>query len=211
MVVREDGSWDPYQTLAEVQANTPWEDHGVAGDPAFWNYNSTDHDLHDGSWPDFHLTAASANAVDRGTTALPASLAALLTKFAVDDWHWGAAYDIGHYEGGFALQAVPSAQAVNPGGTATYALQLDPPDLPHVVTLTVANPSPSLTTTLNSTSLVPGGNVTLTMTDGHTGTTLLLGLWYTIPITGVGGGFTQTVGVQLLVGGARIYLPVIFR
>jgi len=36
-------------------------------------------------------------------------------------------------------------------------------------------------------------------------------LWYTIPITGVGGGFTQTAGVRLLVGGARIYLPVIGR
>ena len=36
-------------------------------------------------------------------------------------------------------------------------------------------------------------------------------LWYTISITGVGGGFTQTAGVRLLVGGARIYLPVIGR
>jgi hypothetical protein len=208
MVVREDGSWDPYQTLAEVQANTPWEDHGVAGDPAFWNYRLSDHDLHDGSWPDLHLTAASASAIDRGTTALPASLAALLTKFGVDDWHWGAAYDIGRYESGFALQAVPSAQAVNPGGTATYALHLDPPDLPHAVTLTVASPSPSLTVTLGSANLVPGGVVTLALADGHTGTTLMPGLWYAVPITGSGGGFTQTASVELLVGGARVYLPL---
>ncbi len=215
MVVREvsgdDTSWDPYQTLAEVQANAPWEDHGVAGDPAFWNYNSADHDLHDGSWPDLHLTPLSANAIDRGTTALPSSLAALLLKFGVDDSHWGSAFDIGRYEGGFALQAVPSAQAVNPGGTATYALHLDPPDLPHAVTLTVASPSPSLAVTLGSTSLVPGGIVTLTVTDGHTGTTLLPGLWYTVPITGVGGGFTQTASVELLVGGARVYLPLMLR
>jgi hypothetical protein len=215
MVVREvsggDTSWNPYQTLAEVQVNTPWEDHGVAGDPAFWNYSLSDHDLHDGSWPDLHLTAVSVNAIDRGTTALPTSLVALLTKFGVDDWHSGTAYDIGRYEGGFALQAVPSAQAVNPGGTATYALHLDPPDLPHAVTLTVASPLPSLTVTLSSTSLAPGGSVTLTLTDSHTGTTLLPGLWYTTPITGIGGGFTQTASVHLLVGGASIYLPVVFK
>ena len=104
----------------------------------------------------------------------------------------GAAYDIGRYEGGFALQAVPAARSIQPGGTATYALHLDPPDLPHGVTLAVASPSPSLTVTLSSISLVPGGAVTLTLTDGHTGTTLLPGLWYTVPITGSGGGFTQT-------------------
>lgn len=211
MVVREDGSWNPYQTLAEVQANTPWEDHGISGDPAFWAYNLSDHDLHDGSWPDFHLTASSVNAIDQGTTALPASLVALLAKFGVDDSHRGAAYDIGRYEGGFALQAAPSAQAVNPGGVATYTLRLDPPDLPHAVTLTVASPSPSLTATLDSTSLVPGGIVTLTLADRHAGTTFLPGLWYAVPITGVGGGFTQTTNVRLLVGGARVYLPVMYR
>jgi len=73
MVVRQmssEGSlsWEPWQTLAEVQANTPWEDHGVAGDPAFWDYDVGDHDLHDGSWPDFHLTPASSDAIDGGIT-----------------------------------------------------------------------------------------------------------------------------------------------
>jgi hypothetical protein len=34
------------------------------------------------------------------------------------------------------------------------------------------------------------------------------GLWYTLPLTGTGSGFTQTVSVRLLVGGARVYLPV---
>jgi hypothetical protein len=211
MVVRQDGSWEPQQTLAEVQANTPWEDHGVAGDPAFWNYSPADHDRNDGSWPDFHLTASSVNTIDRGTTVLPTSLAALLTKFGVDDWHWGAAYDIGRYEGGFALQVAPSAQAVNPGGVATYTLHLDPPDLPHTVTLTVASPSPSLTVTLGSASLASGSIVTLTLTDRHTGTMLLPGLWYTVPITGVGGGFTQAASVRLLVGGVRVFLPVVYR
>jgi hypothetical protein len=59
------------QTLAAIQANTPWEEQGVEGDPRFWDYDSADHNLFDGSWPDFHLTSDSAYALDRGTTVLP--------------------------------------------------------------------------------------------------------------------------------------------
>ena len=53
------GSWDPYITLAEVQANTPLGRSWQEGDPALWDYDPADHDLHDGSWPDFHLTSES--------------------------------------------------------------------------------------------------------------------------------------------------------
>lgn len=215
MVVRQrrpDGSlsWEPFQTLAEVQANTPWEDHGVAGDPAFWTYNVADHDLFDGSWPDFHLTAVSTNAIDRGTTALPALLVALLTQFGVPDPHWGAAYDIGRYEAGFALLAQPSARAIAPGGTAHYTVSLYPSDLPHTVTLSAASPSALVTVTLDPSVLAAGETATLTATDTHTGT-LVPGVGYTIPITGAGGGFTQTANVRLLVGGARVYLPAVLR
>ena len=104
------GPSEYYQTLAAIQANTPWEDHGVGGDPGFWDYDSADHDLFDGSWPDFHLTSASANALDRGTTALPDSLIALLDAFEVTDFRRGQAYDIGRYEGGFAVLASPAVQ-----------------------------------------------------------------------------------------------------
>ncbi|MDY7075399.1 MAG: right-handed parallel beta-helix repeat-containing protein [Chloroflexota bacterium] len=227
MVVSEGGSWDPYQTLADVQAGTPWEDRGIAGDPVFWNYDPDDHDLHDGSWPNFHLTAASANAIDQGTTALPDSLATLLDTFDVDDPRRGAAFDVGRYEAGFALLADPAAQAMNPGGVAHYSLRLDPADLPHPVTLTAASPSPFLTLTLSPTVITSGTVATLTVTDTHpstglwraqpsrsgqvSGTTLLPGLWYTVPITGTGGGFTHTTNVGLLVGGARLYLPLVLR
>lgn len=215
MVVRQrrpDGSltWEPQQTLSQVQANTPWEDHGLAGDPAFWAYNVADHNLFDGSWPDFHLTTASTNVMDRGTTQLPASLVALLTQFDVPDPHWGAAYDIGRYEAGFALLVQPFSRAITPGGTAQYAINLYPPDLPHKVTLNVASPSSLIMVTLDPTVLAAGENTVLTVKDMHTGT-LVPGLWSTIPITGVGGGFTQTTSARLLVGGERIYLPLTFR
>ncbi len=209
MIVRESGSWEPQQTLAEVQANTPWEDHGVAGDPAFWDYDSTDRDLHDGSWPDFHLTSTSANAIDRGTAQLPASLMALLDFFGVDDATWGTAPDIGRYEAGFTVVPVPTAQAIEPGGTAQYALSLYPPDLPHTVTLTLAGPPPGLSCTLSSDVVALSEVVTLTIT--HDGSSTGQGTWHTIPITGTGGGFVRTTDVAVLVGGTRVYLPLVSR
>ena len=79
-----------YPTLQDIQAGTNWEDHGVEGNPAFWDYDFSDHDLYDGSWPDLHLTTASSNAIDRGVVALPDSLITLLNKFGVFDPHWGS-------------------------------------------------------------------------------------------------------------------------
>ena len=214
MVIRQvsasGASWEPQQTLDEVQTNTPWEDHGLEGDPAFLAYNVADREMFDGSWPDFHLTAASSNAIDRGATTLPASLTALLIAFGVTDPHWGAAYDIGRYEAGFALLAQPPAQSIDPGGTARYAISLYPPDLPHTVTLSVASPAPELMATIGPTMLAAGETATLTVTDTHTGT-LEIGLGYAITVTGAGGGFMQTTGVRLLVGGARLYLPLVTR
>ncbi|MGC9396083.1 MAG: right-handed parallel beta-helix repeat-containing protein [Anaerolineae bacterium] len=209
-VSRSGTSWEPQQTLDEVRTNTPWEDHGVAGDPGFWDYDLDDHDLHDGSWPDFHITTAGS-AIDGGTAALPASLAALLDAFDVDDYHWGAAFDIGRYEAGFAVLPTPTAQAIDPGGTAHYALRLYPPDLSHAVTLTVASPSPSLILALDPAVVAPGGVATLTVTDTHAGSVLLPGLRYTIPITGSGGGATTGISVELLVGGTRVYLPLMLK
>jgi hypothetical protein len=213
MVVRQRSSsglsWEPQQTLADVHANTPWEDHGVAGDPAFYDYNPADHDMHDGSWPDFHLTSASTNAIDGGTVQLPASLATLLDTFDVDDYTWGAAIDIGRYEVGFAVIPAPVSQSIEAGGTAYYALALYPPDLPHTVTLTLSSPPAGLTYALNSSVITQGSVVTLTIT--HDGSQAGLDAWHTISITGDGGGFTQMADASLLVGGERVYLPIISR
>ena len=78
------------------------------------------------------------------------------------------------------------------------------------VGLVAASPSPSVTLALSPVAIAPGAVATLTLTDAHAGT-LLLGLWYTIPITGTGGGVTQTTSVGLLVGGTRVWLPVVLR
>ncbi len=113
-----------HETLAEIQASTPWEDHGVAGDPHFQAYNVSDHNLFDGSWPDFRLTAQSTNAIDRGTSGLPASLTALLSHFGLDQSYQGAAFDIGRYEyesGGFVKTSDTLLVADdNPGSSNPY-------------------------------------------------------------------------------------------
>jgi hypothetical protein len=212
VILREDGPHVFCQDLADIQANTPWEEHGVAGTPAFQDYDLADHNLHDDSWPDFHLTAASTNAIDRGTTTLPSSLAALLAAFDADDPQWGVAFDIGAFEyEGFTLSAVPSARAIDPGGVATYIISAhSASDFTATVDLVAASPSPSLTLSLAPTAITPPRPATLTATDTHTGT-LMPGLWYTVPITGTGGGFTRTIIVKLLVGGAHDYLPVTMR
>ena len=210
MLIREGGSYDPYPTLAEAQANTPWEDHGLEGDPAFWSYDLSDHDLHDGSWPDFHLTTASTNAIDQGTTALPASLNALLDAFGVLDFHLGSAYDIGRYEGGFLLLATPTSQATVPGGTAHYILRLFPSDSPYNVMLSSTSPSPFLTLDLSPSAITGSDTATLTVTDTHP-SPLMPGVWYILPITGTGSGFTNSTSLDLLVGGARVYFPLMWR
>jgi Right handed beta helix region len=199
-----------YQTLAQIQSNTSWEDHGKEGDPRFSAYNVGDHEFFDGSWPDLHPTSASANVIDKGTTNLPASLQALLTQFGVQDQRTGSAFDIGRYEAGFGVKATPSGQAIDPGGVARYVLRLEPSDLSYAVTLNTASPSSYLAVDLRPTTITSLSQAILTITDSHTGP-LMPGRWYAVPITGIGGGLTQTTSVGLVVGGARTYLPVITR
>jgi hypothetical protein len=202
MVIREGGSWDPYITLAEAQAATPWEDHGLEGNPAFWEYDPADHALHDGSWPDFHLTTLSA-AIDRGTASLPPSLVALLEAYGVGYDSRGTAYDMGRYEAGFALRAHPTSHSIDAGGEANFSLSLEPPDLPHPVTLSVGAPSPDLAIALSASTLDPTGVVTLTVIHQGPAATQ----WYLIPVSADGGGFASAVEVLLLVSGHPIYLP----
>jgi hypothetical protein len=225
---REDGGWYKpgamaiqqrsssnkyYPGLADIQAHTAWESHGVEGPPRFQDYDPLDHDLHDGSWPDFRLTASSTNAIDRGTAALPASLAALLDAFDVDGSHWGHAFDIGafEYELGFGLSADLSFRAMDPGGTVTYVIEVAPVGgFADAVTLVVASSSPSLVLSLAPTIIHPPGSAILTVADTHVGAPLP-GVWHTVSITGTGGGFAQSMSVKVLVGGSRAYFPLVAR
>lgn len=210
-ILRKVGGHSFYPTLGEVQARTPWEAHGVAGDPILSDYDPGDHDLHDGSWPDFRLTPASVHAIDRGTTALPASLITLLAAFGVPDPRWGTALDIGRYELGFSVLPSPPVQAIEPGGCAQFTLRLYPSGLPDLVRLTVQSPSPDLAVAVDPETI--RGDTTATLTASHRDSSPgpAPGTWYLIPITGHAGDLAQTTYARLLVGGSQIYLPVLSR
>lgn len=120
--------------------------------------------------------------------------------------------DSGQALRGFALSVTPGTRAIQPGGIATYVLGLMASSgFTDTITLTATSPSPSVMVGLGPAMIVPPGQVTLTLTDTHPAGTLLPGLWYSLPITATGGGIAQTTMVGLLVGGMRVYLPVILK
>ena len=126
----------------------------------------------------------------------------------------GGAPDLGAVEAqgfGFQLSASPPARAVEPGGAGAFAVSvLALGEFSETVNLLTASPSPSLTVGLTPTALTPTGGATLHFTSTHSAP-LLPGLWFTVPITATGGGMTATVSVGVLVGGTRLYLPLIGR
>ena len=204
-----------YPTLADIQANTSWEDHGVQGDPRLAGYDPTDHDLHGGTWPDWALTMHSRRAIDRGSETLPASLDALLDLFDVQDPRWSTAWDIGRHELGFGLQAFPPSQRVSAGKAAHYTLNVFPPDMPGPINLSVGETPPALSSALVPRS-IPSGFGTVNLTSTLTLTALgtvepAPGIWYTVPITGSNGVFTFSTQVRLLVGGQQVHLPFMTR
>jgi len=112
---------------------------------------------------------------------------------------------------GFTLAANPVARAIAPGQVTTYSLNLQASGgFGQAVTLTTLSPALSLTVNLLPQVITPPGQVTLVVTDTHVGL-VMPGLWYSVPITATGGGIMQTTTVGLLVGGTRVYLPIIFK
>jgi len=177
-------------TLAEFQAATGQEMHGLNVVPGFASTADGDYALD-----------PSSDLIDAGVL-IP----------GINDDYVGAAPDVGafEYQGyGFVLSTIPSSRAIEPGGVATYTVGVQPVGgFSSTVTLTAASPSPDLALQLAPTTLSPSARAVLTVTDGHSGTSLLPGLWYTMPITATGGGVMQSASVGLLVGGARLWLPV---
>jgi hypothetical protein len=181
-----------YATLAAFRTATGQELHGLSVTPGFA----------DAANGDYTLDPAS-DLIDAG-----------LVIPGVNDDYAGNAPDIGAYEYqgyGFTLAAAPSTRVIPSGGVATYTLSVGSlGGFTETVSLLAPSPSPSLTLSLAPDAVTPPGQATLTVTDTHMGT-LPSGLWYTLPITASAGGLTQTASVQLLVGGVKIYLPLIIK
>jgi hypothetical protein len=199
-----------FHGLTEIRAGTPWEDHGLEGDPGFFDYDLGDRDRYDGSWPDFHVTS-STNVLNRGTIGLPESLQSLLARFGIVDVAFGSAYDIGRYETPGVLGR-PVIRAVRPGGTTQFVLSAHPRDFPEPLAVSARSTPSDLTLGLSSTALYAGETVMLTVTDNHDlGTENVSGLPYIITIAATYGEATHQSDVHVLVGGMRIYLPTVMK
>jgi hypothetical protein len=111
----------------------------------------------------------------------------------------------------FSLTTEPASRMIDPNGVATYFINVSVSgNFTDTVYLDASSPSLYLDVDLVPSSLVPPGGATLTITDSHPGPTLLPGEWYAIPITATN-SITRTSSVSLLVGGARVYLPIILK
>jgi hypothetical protein len=176
-------------TLAELQAATGQEQHGLNAVPGFVDAASGDYTLSGGS---------------------PLVDAGLLIPGINADFS-GEAPDMGAFEylgSGFTLEANPLSQAIQPGGTAVYILTIAPAgSFSGTVQLWVSNPSPDLVVSLSAEQATPPAQVSLTLTDTHS-EPLPVGLWYTLPITATSGEVEQSLEVRLLVGGVRSFLPL---
>jgi hypothetical protein len=185
--------WDNvhYQNLAAFTAATGQEPHGLSLEPGFADTDGGDYAL-----------VPTSGLIDAG-----------LVIPGINHDYTGLAPDIGAYEYqgyGFSLCASPPGRGIPPGGVATYTIEVQPVGgFSAEASLVTDSPSPSLTISLQPATLAPPGEAVLTITDTHPGPTLLPGLNYWVPVTVTGGGVTQTVSVGLLVGGVRLYLPLV--
>jgi hypothetical protein len=113
---------------------------------------------------------------------------------------------------GFNLNVNPIARAIDPGGSTNTRLIFQPSGgFAGSITITASSPSPSVTLQLSALIVTPSVNVTLTLTDTHPIGLLQPGVYYSIPITATGAGITRTASIGLLVGGWRVYLPIILK
>ena len=182
-----------YATLAGFATATGQETHGLDVDPGFAGAGSGDYTLD-----------SPSSLIDAGV-AIP----------GINDGYVCDAPEIGAFEYHgcrFALQAGPSSHTIDPGGTVTYTIGAQPvAGFTGTVTLCTSSPSPSLTVSLAPTASTPLDRATLTVTDTHAGAPSAPGLWYHVPITATGGGITRSTSVGLLLGGVRLYLPLVLK
>lgn len=118
--------------------------------------------------------------------------------------------DIGAYEFVNSIVASPKAHAIRAGGVATYTVQvLTGPASSGPFTLAFGNPYMDLIAKIEPTLITSGQTAMLVVTDTHTAPVLHPGLWFTLPISATGDSLSLSSYVDLLVGGARIYHPLL--
>lgn len=109
---------------------------------------------------------------------------------------------------GFSLRVEPSVRAINPGWHTTFNVQ-SAGIFSGNLTVTLAI-TPAMNHLIQPENIAVPGTATLILTDTHSGT-LHPGIIHVLTITASGGGDVQTATARILVGGWRLYLPLIFK
>jgi hypothetical protein len=194
--------------ISEIQAGTTWENHGVEGNPGFFDYDIGETNRFDGSWPDFHIID-NPNVFDRGKENLPLSLRTLLAHFGIIDSSFGNVYDIGRYEAPGVISE-PKFQGIQTGESAQFNLSLFPVDFPESINISIDNPSPDLILNLISAILKPGEVLGLIATDIHDPDIEPdQTLYYPIRIDASYGSLTQVTNIGIMVNSKNIWLPFV--
>ncbi len=110
----------------------------------------------------------------------------------------------------FTMNVNPLSDAIEPGDVTAYRLTFTPSaGFTGNVTVTTSSPSPSLTLQLSASNFTLPKAITLTVTDTHPiGASAI---WYALPITATSASVTRHAAVGLLIGGTRVYLPVMLK
>jgi hypothetical protein len=187
-----------YRNLSDFQAYTGQELHAISNTGTLYN-------------PDLSLRPGSPE-IDAGCVIVGIN----------DHGPWvsqGQRPDIGAFEYGgsddvgFSLSLEPAVQAIAPSRSAAFKIGIQPIGaFTSSVTLSVANPSspsPGLSVNLDPATLTPPGQATLTVTDEHPDAPLLPGVTYALQVTAVGGDITRTTTIRVLVGGTKVFLPLL--
>lgn len=114
----------------------------------------------------------------------------------------------------FLLSASPSIQAAAAGDSAAYHIHVQPTgNFSSAVTLTATVPVNMAYKLIPDVVAAPYQEAILTVTDLHPEPVLMPGEWCTLHVTGTTELITQTksISLDLLVGGARAYLPSITK
>lgn len=86
-----------YDSLLEIRLKSPWEDHGMEGNPHLTNYDYADNSTYTYTWPDFSPTDKSDRLLDKGTL-LSGGTFSLAAGNQIDDVVCGKTFDIGRFE-----------------------------------------------------------------------------------------------------------------
>jgi hypothetical protein len=120
--------------------------------------------------------------------------------------------DIGAYEYHSQLVFPQPAKAAIPGGETKFEVLIQTRDsVTESFVLTVGNPNPKLDVSINPPSITKEQIGVIAITNTYTDTLMSPGIWHTLPVTATGTSLSLSGQVQLLVGGVRIFLPMVIK